>query len=411
MRIKVDLALITKASLFIAVFSLPLKTTISNLGILVLCFTSVVSFVQYGVEISRLKEVKFYTSSTILLYVPLVLGLLYAPDLGDAFDELERTIFFLIAPMVILRKDLSPHSAIKTATWGLLIGSLLCIIFLHSSNLYRYFFVEDRGGGLLSYYYTGNSFVAPLIDMHPVYLGSYFLMLAVLLGEKIIALKKFFAWVVFFLLGLTILFLSSRIVFLAGTIWATFIFFSKMKVRARVITTMVFLLGGLLFFTAGRKTYVYNKLVKGAIWELGNNTNSSNIDSKKKSDSRMARWNASLQVVMERPMFGHGTGTEQSKLLEVYSKTKMQISKEKQFNAHNQFLGYALQFGFVGVLMLICYFGLNYKNSLAEPNIPLLGFCIIVFCCCLTENYLIRNMGVNFVAIFGSILHLKVARG
>ncbi len=366
---------------------------------------------QNGLEISRLREVRFFVSSTILLYAPLVLGLLYAPDLGNAFDELERTIFFLIAPIVILRKDLSPQSAIKTATWGLLIGSLLCMVFLHSSNLNRYFFVEDNGSGLLSYYHTGNSFVAPLTDMHPVYLGSYFLMLAVLLGEKIIALKKNVTWIIFLLLGLTILFLSSRIVFLAGVLWAAFIFFGKMKFRARVITAMVFLLGGLVFFTTGRNTYVYNKLVKGAIWELGNNTNSSNIDSKKKSDSRMARWNASLEVIMERPLFGHGTGTEQSKLLEGYTKTEMQISREKQYNAHNQFLGYALQAGFVGVLMLMCYFGVNFRYSLEESNVPLFGFCIIVFCCCLTENYLIRNMGVNFVAIFGTILHLKAARG
>jgi len=205
----------------------------------------------------------------------------------------------------------------------------------------------------------------------------------------------------------TILFLASRIIFLATIVVVAIMFLTQMKLKTRIITAAISFLMLTVAFPIFKNTYVYNKLVKGAIWELGNNVDTSNIDSKKKSDSRMSRWTVSYQIIMEKPLFGHGTGSEQDKLVEGYESEGMKASEQQKFNAHNQFLGFGIQFGLFGMLLLFMYFLLNLKEAILKSDYLSLAIIGMLFCCCLTENYLIRNMGVNFVAIFGAILHLN----
>lgn len=407
MKIKIDLKLITSISLFLAVFFLPLKTTLSNFGIILLSITSVASFFKNGIDLNNLHKFKFYLTSTIILYVPFLMGILYASSYGQAFDELERCVFYLLVPIILLRTDLSRGETLKLAAWALVLGSIICILYLHTENIIRFIESGKQFKSLLSYNFTGKGFVAPLIDMHPVYIGTYLLMAIVLIKGNKININRYLKTLIYVLMLGTILFLASRIIFLATFVVVTIMFLTQMKLRTQVITVVISLLTLTMAFPIIKNTYVYNKLVKGAIWELGNNVDSSNIDSKKKSDSRMSRWTVSYQIIMEKPFFGHGTGSEQDKLVEGYESEGMKTSEKQKFNAHNQFLGFGIQFGIVGILLLLMYFLINFREAILKLDYLSLSFIIMLFCCCLTENYLIRNMGVNFVAIFGAILRLN----
>lgn len=406
MRIKVDLALVTKVSLFTAIFFLPLKTTISNIGILGMIGTSLIAIFRCGIQKTVVKDRKFYFYSTVILYTPLIFAIFYAPDFSNAYDELERGVFLVAAPLLLLRKDINREEIINVVIWGLLIGSVLCMLYLHIINLNN-FLAEVGESSILSYKFTSNRFVAPLIDMHPVYLGSYFLMLIILVKENKQLLKNYIAFPVILLTVTTIVFLASRIIILSLFVLFIVYILTNVNFKQKLVTGILTLLAVLVMFPMIKDTYFYNKLVEGSKWELTNNVGNANIDKKKKSDSRMSRWIISYDIISKKPLFGYGTGTEQQLLLNAYVDSGMKVSEHQKYNAHNQFLGYGLQFGLMGVFLMLMYFGINFKLGYNALDYLSMGYCIILFCCCLTENYLARNMGVNFVAIFGTVLHLK----
>lgn len=401
MKIKIELKLITSISLFVAVFFLPLKTTISNFGIILLCITSIASFLKNGIDLNMLRKFRFYLTSTIILYVPFLMGTLYASSYGQAFDELERCVFYLLVPIILLRTDLSRDATLQLIAWALLLGTIACILYLHTENILRFIESGKQFKGLLSYNFTGKRFVAPLKDMHPVYLGSYFVMLLALLWNREFKLKTPLRSVVTILTVLSIVFLNSRIIFIClFIVMLTYgaLYYNRVKHYLWIGVVAILVLG-----VSIKKTYVYNKLVKGSLWELTDNVATEGLDSKKVGDSRMARWKVAMNLIKQKPIFGYGTGTERKRLTEAYRQRGMEVSYEQQFNSHNQYLGYAIDFGVFGLLFLCVFLFTNMTLAIKHRDAGYFTFITIISVCCLTENYLTRNMGVNFVVIFGLI--------
>jgi len=348
-----------------------------------------------------LRQYKFYLISPLALYVPFLIGTIYTSSYGQALDELERCVFYLLAPIILLRSDLSQKKTLEVAASALILGSGLCLIYLHTINFTRFFESGTNIKGLLAYNFTGKRFVAPLKDMHPVYLGSYFVMLLAILWNLEHKIKRTLKTVVVLLVLLSIVFLNSRTIFICLFIVILIhgiLYYSRVKHYLWIGLVTIMVLG-----VSIKRTYVYNKLVKGTFWELTDNVATEGLDSKKVGDSRMARWKVAVEVIKQRPVFGHGTGAERECLTEAYQQRSMDVSYEQQFNAHNQYLGYAIDFGVFGLLFLCVFLLINITLAIKHRDMGYFTFIVIISACCLTENYLTRNMGVNFVVIFGLI--------
>lgn len=407
MKVAFNLGNASQIAVFIAIFFLPIKTTLSNFGIFLLLGTTLISFFLKGVDLKIFESKKFWLGTPLILFIPFIIGLAYTDNYGAGLDDLRRCVFYVLLPFVLLRKDLSKEKTLRTAAFALICGSVLSMTFLLATNLYKYFGQNPLSGSIFAYNYTGILFAKTLKDMHPVYLGSYFLMsLAILLfgGTRI---NRGIKISILLLIFPTLVFLSSRIVFLATLVLLAVYWVIKLDKKLKTITAISALIAVVFLGFLFKETYVYNKLVNGVKWELTQNVNTNNLDTKRKSDSRMSRWTAAYNIFYETPFLGHGAGTEKSKLIQYYDDKDMQISKENEYNAHNQFLGYAIEFGTIGLFFCVTYFFVNFKMAFIKRDYCWLAYVAIVFSCCLTENYLIRNMGVNFVAIFGVIFHLK----
>jgi O-antigen ligase len=85
----------------------------------------------------------------------------------------------------------------------------------------------------------------------------------------------------------------------------------------------------------------------------------------------------------------------------------MQASIRQGYDSHNQYLGYAIDYGIIGLVFLASFLFLNMKNAIGRADLPRLLFYLMIASICLTENYLIRNMGINFVALFGALFYLN----
>lgn len=396
-------SIVTKISLWtfaIAVFFLPLKTTISNFGLILFLVMSTISIIINGYERRLLRTKTFYLLTTFGFFCIMLIGLLYTPDRKEGVELIGRLVFYGLMPFALLRRDLDKKQLLNYTFYALLTGGVLSMLYLHFNNMYSFYTVEEPHTirKLFAYNHTSLMFVAPLKDMHPVYLGAYYLMLAMMLFSKDFRQKMIYKIFFILLIGITVIFLNSRIIILLLLLLLSFKLFKYYRHYKKYAIIGVSLLVAVFFIL--KDTYVFVKLINGSTWELTQNIQAHGIDSKKKGDSRMARWVVAIDLIAEKPIFGHGTGIEREMLTKAYHEKGMEISQENRFNSHNQYLGFAIDFGLLGLTFLCIFLFGNIIRNIKNKNEIGLFFFIVIGACCLTENFLIRNMGVNFVAIF-----------
>lgn len=394
-------------AIFLATFFLPIKTTFGNLGIILLILLTAASFIKSGIRADTVKAPGLFLGTTLVLYLPILLGTLYAPFPEDAFFQWGKCIFYLLMPLLIFRKDLNRERVIFWATWGLFTGTLLSAFLLLTINIFEFSVSGSPITKLLGYEHTGKEFLSPLPQMHPVYYGSYIVFALVLLFRSQFRLRKGLKVLGAIILILTIVFLNSRIIFIAGLILLIIGLFRRYALKRTLLLTFGVGIFLLLAYTFLNETYLFNKLTKGAQWELSENIAEANTDKDKPADSRMSRWIVSTELFMTRPVAGHGTASARKLLLREYEVRNMQASIEQGYDSHNQYLGYAIDFGLMGICFLLAFFGFNFYEAYLQHDYVRFCFFILIAVICMTENFLIRNMGINFVALFSAIFYLR----
>src|SRR5690606_27930837 len=157
-----------------AVFFLPLKTSISNFGLILFLVTSIISLIINGFDRSLLRTMTFYLLTTIGVYALMLIGLWYTPDIKEGLELTGRLVFYGLIPFTLLRVDLDKKQLLNFTFYALLAGGVLSMFYLHFNNIYSFFTIEESHSirKLFGYNHTSLMFVAPLKDMHPVYLGA-----------------------------------------------------------------------------------------------------------------------------------------------------------------------------------------------------------------------------------------------
>ena len=389
---------------FITAFFLPIKTSLSNVGLILIFTSSFLSILSAGLSID-----KNLLKSPFILFVPLIIGAVYTKNIDETIHQWFKYLFLLTTPLFLLRKRSETTNLLKITTYGLVLGSLLSAIYLIGHNVYNFFLSGFSTKYLFSYYFTSDNFTAPLKDMHPIYLGSYYLFGIVLVFKaKNINIPFFLKTLFSGILFIAVLFCNSRVIFLAAFVCllsAPFVLKTSLKRKLLFVGSVFFTI--LIFLLFFKNTYVYNKIVKVTVWELTENIGTANIAPDTPGDSRMARWIVGWEAFKERPLLGYGTGMENETLMEKYRTNNMQVSLKKGYNAHNQYLGYLIRFGLLGGLFIFGYVLFNGYLALRQRDMVYFGYILIVGVVFLVENYIDRNMGINFVALFGTLFLLK----
>ncbi|MGK2862154.1 MAG: O-antigen ligase family protein [Chitinophagaceae bacterium] len=259
---------------------------------------------------------------------------------------------------------------------------------------------------VFSYDFTGIAFVKPLKEMHPVYLGSYCLFACVLLWSKLLLPKGLKICFTCILLA-GIVFLNSRSIYFLSILILLISLFSVLSIKRAILLLVAAIVFFFLIHPVIKSTYVYNKMVYGTFWELRENVAKKNINKDVLADSRMSRWLISIDLIKEKPVFGHGTGESRDLLKQRYQERGMKASYVQAYDSHNQYLGYALDYGLLGLLFLCGFFFLNIRAAVLNKDLNMFLLIFMLGWVCLFENYLIRNMGINFVSLFLLIFHLK----
>ena len=395
---------------FAFAMSLPFANGINN--IILGLFYSVVVILVISKQLCYQKDnVPLLLGSTILLILPVFWSFVLVDDFTPVVTALTRRLSFVLSPIAFLfisKEGL--YQIRKNSLKGLVYGGLLSSFFLIITVFGKFFskrpsFTIDEN--LFNYFHTGYNYTNA-IGIHPSYIGMYILFGFIVLLFTNLFRNRFFTFISFGVLSLSILFINSRIIqILYFLVLALFFFKLYFHLIKRKYLAFIYILGTsllviFLFTNLFGNTYLYQRLTDELVWELSYEVGT-NYNSFGKGDSRMARWNAAIQVIKDRPLFGYGVSMEAGVLSKQYTEMEMHIAAEERYNSHNQYLGYTIEGGLIALALLCFYLCYSLVFAVKKQSLIFILFFIAIGTICLVENYLVRNAGITFVSFFGAV--------
>jgi O-antigen ligase len=117
-------------------------------------------------------------------------------------------------------------------------------------------------------------------------------------------------------------------------------------------------------------------------------------------NGRFDRWSTAVELIRKAPIFGTGSGSELILLRNLYFEKKMYVSYLLSLNAHNQYLSFLINSGFVGLLVYLSTIGWGLWRSIRNRDILSFSFMLLLVVVSLSEDLLDVNKGIFFYAFF-----------
>ncbi|PKP25094.1 MAG: hypothetical protein CVU03_09705 [Bacteroidetes bacterium HGW-Bacteroidetes-2] len=389
---------------------LPLSTPLSNGALIAVYITIAVLFLLKKI-VYQAEKVKLLFLSVLLLFFLCLLSLLIAEDIDKVIKILGRRSAYLLTPMLFILIAQSDLEKLKNNSLkGLLLGSVISAFILIFKNLTFYFATRpflSIDNELFNFYHTGFQFTA-FLDIHPSYLGVYYLLvLSCLFFQKPFKNRTLNTFS-FIIIILAIIFLASRIVYiLTAFLFLIFLLNWTKNLFNTKLGATVSILGIILLITFSlnklfKDTYLYERITKEAVWELTPNVSES-YNTNTKGDSRVSRWGSALELFYEKPFFGYGVGSEKGLLEKKYLKNNLLYAAQNKYDTHNQYLSYLIESGVLGLVILLFFLSTNIYFAFKAKDIISALFIVSIALIGLVENFFNNNAGITFIAFFGSV--------
>ena len=229
----------------------------------------------------------------------------------------------------------------------------------------------------------------PLIGEHPTYVSIFF-SLALMCGFSLATdlknrLSKLLVVLgMLFITGILLAIMSKGIIIaLIASIFS--IWLLRLKGNSKIWILMGLSIVLAIILSIPRQNNRFYELVDKQSFEKIDINNSTNV--------RFHIFKASIQLIKESPVLGHGIGDVQDELDAKYSAMGLNLPKSK-FNSHNQFLFICLNSGLMGLLIFLFSIAYVFKTALLKRDYFLLGILVFFLVAFLFENVLSRQSGV-----------------
>ncbi len=297
-----------------------------------------------------------------LFFIHLV-GILWTQNLHEGFQILSKQKIYIFAPLIISFFDK------RFAKYA--IYSFLCAMFISEVySLYLYLNGDIHPFG---------SFPSPF--MHHMH---YSLILAFTFGYllseidfKNITKKRELFYLLFALLTIVVLFINKgRIgqvsLFLVLFILAVHRFklsFIKSTIAVSITTTIIFLsayqFSDQFQSRFDRATHEFHQVI--------------GTDKRDSIACRFEMWDYAIELGKSNPLIGIGTGDSISDMKSLLGENEFQklfhecgLGMKYQFNPHNNFILYFMQFGIIGVILLILVIIYQFKIAYMQKSTPMM---------------------------------------
>jgi O-antigen ligase len=312
-----------------------------------------------------------------------LIGALYSDTNEDVLKEILKQIPFLILPLIFTSIDSGFIQRKKTLNFfpkAVFVASLFAVLkasYFYLNNLDNYF------------YYNQFSL---FLNKHTTYFSLFIVISIVVLINDIFKNKKHITSIMMLVFFIVVLyFLSVRISIIA--IGLVIIVTSLSSLRGILKYAIILLIPLVLLATFNspnfKKRFEPSQTEVGSIEDI---------------DFRKLHWQSVLETISEKPIFGVGTEGNRETLFSKYKEKKLTAAYEENYNAHNQFLEVALDFGVIGLIIFLGFIGYLFYLALVHKDFMLIQFLLIFIIYFLTESLLVRHSGIIMFSLLISLL-------
>ena len=351
-----------------------------------------------------------------LFFLVELFSLVYSTDLKTGLHELQKNILLFCFPPILFSITYLSLDWQKIAK-NLAILTIIFAFFNLFYAGYRHFFLDASpfvffGEDLLSFSGKHNAYYA-------LYLNTAILILLPEITKQTHEIKTkigyilciLFAFIFIILLGNRMAFLSCLLLF---GLYIVRSIFPKIGHNWKVTISLIALvfLGTLpIFFPTfvQRLRYSFQTQID---WENRNPLNNhfgGNVSEKnwEGSSFRLAKWISSWDQIEKAPLLGYGIGDRHATLLEGYRARKFWMALDGNFTSHNQYLTILLSVGLLGLVLFLLQCYMLAQKSIRLKNKEYIYFIGFILLAMLTEDMLLRQQGVFFIAFFYPLLLWK----
>jgi O-antigen ligase len=124
---------------------------------------------------------------------------------------------------------------------------------------------------------------------------------------------------------------------------------------------------------------------------------------------RMVTWRSSFELMLDHP-FGVGTGRVSEALTDQYVQQGEVYAASKKLNAHNQFLQFGAELGWIGAILLVVLLCIQLGEAIIKADLNYLFFILVCGMNFLFESFLEVQAGVVFFCFFTMIFNCWTRR-
>ncbi len=383
-------------SILFVCLSIYLPPFFKSLSLTIFALLLIVSFVSKA-YLPKLNLNKAFLLP-ILFYALHVVGVFYSSDKNEALFDLQVKLPILILPILFLflpEKFLTKTYLFKYSI-AIVIGLIINIFYCFTDGIIRS--ITNFTPLISEITYTKLS-----VSLHPSYL-SMFASVGLILNyiipfEEVFKLKEVSVRIIKIciasLITFFILMLNSRSGLIVMTVAYAWIIYNMFFVQKKKAHSIVILILITIFYTTIFNLDILNKRYNTAIESI-TETQTTNYGSSSMTQRKFI-YTSGLKLILEKPVFGQGTGDVRQSLNKIYEESDVHFYS--YLNAHNQFLQTNIALGLVGLIILVLLFIIPITKIIRSKEYYLLIIYLIIGFSFLFESMLDRSMGAYFFAI------------
>ncbi len=381
-------------------------------------FYSEIILISFGLHTlihTRNEQWKNVFSKTVLILISIyllgLLAILYSPDKSEGINVAIRQLAILIFPVLfsLTGLNLEKYKLNLICIFGFTCTAT--ILYLYADALHHISYFHLPLSSLFTLIFMNHNFSIP-IEIHATYLSVYtafslFAFLYLILMKQKLS-KKWIYIISAIVLSAGLIQLSSRAVFIAFLLTVNLAFtFILFQGRKRIL----FFLAA-FFISVITLAVIYNvdSFKTRYINELKTDL-TSHVKIIENTEPRLARWNATIELIKKSPVIGYGTGSEKKLLKEKYYEKRLYISYLNEFNAHSQYLSMLIKTGIIGLALFIYILYFGFASAIRMKDILFFSFMLIITIVSVSENILDLNKGIFFYSFFFPLFLWKSSPG
>lgn len=125
---------------------------------------------------------------------------------------------------------------------------------------------------------------------------------------------------------------------------------------------------------------------------------------------RLLIWQATLDIIIEQPLLGVGTGDIKDELTNRYEELNITSAATEKLNVHNQFLETWLGQGIIGISLLLIIFYSAATTASKQKDMLMVSFLIIMTFNFFFESMLNTQAGVVFFAFMSGLFYIRLKK-